>query len=141
MDNNSEEEVIMYTEGFEKWFNLNNNLTNPLREWNKVTTEFTKRLAAQNIEMMNDQVTRFSHQLKILGNIKSPQEFIHLQNKWFNENLTANMEATQKIIRSTIENIEDITTLLGATTKDITNKVSSKIKKQVRKTKKRKARK
>lgn len=96
------------TEGFDQWFKAKN-FTTPLNEWNKLTTNMCRRIAQQNLEIIGENVSRFSDQLKRFSNVKKPEDFLGLQKECFDENLKANMQIMQKFIEKTLENVEEFT--------------------------------
>lgn len=103
----------MNTDNFEQWYKLNKNLSAPLQEWNKTTTELFQKITQHNLEIMTDNVSRFSEQLKRLSNAKKPDEFITIQKDCINEDISATITNFQKIVHNTLENIEEISKLCG----------------------------
>lgn len=99
----------MYNERFEQLFKANKNLSGPLNEWNKTTTELCRRAAQQNLEMIGENFTRFSEQLKRLSSVRKPEDLISFQKDCINEDVTATLENMQKIIRMTMESVEEFT--------------------------------
>jgi hypothetical protein len=110
----------MYTEGFDQWIKMNKNMTSPLTEWNKATTELCQRAMQQNLELMGENFSRASNQLKRFTSVRKPEELLSLQKECFNEGLTTMLENTQKLIHTTMENLEQFTKLLGSTMRDAT---------------------
>jgi len=119
----------MYNEGFEQWFKLNKNFNAPINEWNKVTTDICKRIAAQNLEIIGESYSLFSERLKRLSNIKKPEDFINLQKDILNEDLTLTLEYLQKIIHLSMENMDELTKLWGTTAAKVTEKAVEKAQK------------
>lgn len=104
----------MYTEGLEQWLKVNKNFTNPLVEWNKVTNELCRRIAEQNLELIGENITLFSDQLKRISNAKKPEDFINIQKDILTEDMTAAVETTQKIIHIAMGSMEQCTKLCGS---------------------------
>lgn len=104
----------MYTEGFEQWFKMNKNMTGPLNEWNKTCTEMGRRIAQQNLEILGDNISRLSDRLKRLSSIRKPEDFFNLQKECLQEDMTAAIEGTQKLIHTTMQNMEEFTKLWGS---------------------------
>jgi hypothetical protein len=128
-----EEDIIMYNENIEQWFKLNKNIGTPVSEMNKATTDMCKRIAEQNLELIEENIARFSNQVKRLSNVRSPEELINLQKDCLSENITAGMETTQKIIQMGMENVEEVSKLLGTTASKVSEKVVEKTRKYVKK--------
>ena len=103
----------MYTEGFEQMFKMNKNMSQPLQEWNKNCTEMCRRIAQQNLDLISDNVTRLSDQLKRFTHAKKPEDFFNLQKDCMNEDMAATMETVQKVIHTSMENMEQLTKMCG----------------------------
>jgi len=110
----------MNTEGFDQWIKMNKNMTGPLTEWSKATTELCQKTMQQNLELMGENISRASNQLKRLTTVRKPEDLLNLQKECFNEGLTALLENTQKIIHTTMQNIEELTKLGGSTLREST---------------------
>jgi hypothetical protein len=119
----------MYIEGYEQWFKLNKQFASPFNEWNKVTTDICKRVAAQNLELIGESYSRFSERLKRLSNVKKPEEFLLLQKDMLNEDITLTLEYFQKIIHLFMENMEELAKLWGTTAAKVTEKAVEKAQK------------
>ena len=116
----------MLTEGFEQWFKGNKNFISPLSEWNKVTTDMCRRAAQQNVEIMGEQISRFSDQLKRLSSVKKPEDFFTLQKECLNEDITAYLECMQKLMQITLTNMEECTKLCTSIHQEPTAKTTEK---------------
>lgn len=123
----------MYTEGFEQWFKMNKNITSPFNEWNKTCTELCRRVTQQSLEIFGENVSRLSDRLKRFSNVRKPEDFFNLQKESFQEDIAATIENTQKLVHSSMENMEEFTKLWGSmcstvheTATTMTNKTSEK---------------
>jgi uncharacterized protein with HEPN domain len=108
----------MYTEGYDQWIKINKNMTAPVTEWNKATSELCQRMAQQNLELIGENFSRLSDQLKRFTNIRKPEDFLNLQKEVFNEDVTATIECMQKIIHTSMENMEEFTKLCGSSLRE-----------------------
>ena len=105
----------MYNENFEQWYKLNKNLGAPVSDLTKALAEMGKRISEQNVALFEENAARISNQLKRLGNVKKPEDFFELQKDCFSENITAGIETVQKIVRMSMENLEEISNLWSST--------------------------
>lgn len=119
----------MYIEGFEQWFKLNKNIGMPLHEWNKITTDICKRMAAQNLEILGEGYSRFSERLKRLTNIKKPEDLINLQKDILNEDITLTLAYLQKMVHLSLENMDELAKSWGTTAAKVTEKAVEKAQK------------
>lgn len=103
----------MYTESFEQWLKANKNFSAPMGELNKAGTDFYRRIAQQNIELLSENYARFADQLQRLSQVKKPEELLHLQKECLNEDMTAGIENMQKLVHLSIENMEELTRLFS----------------------------
>lgn len=105
----------MASDNYEQWFNLNlnRNLGLPLNELNKTTSEILKRSAERNLEIYAEAFTRFTDQLKRLSSIKKPEDLLNLNKEFFNENVSALIDDSDKITQTISENLHDLTKLLS----------------------------
>lgn len=103
----------MITEGFEQWFKLNKAFTGPINDWGKAATEICQRTAQQNLEMFGDNLSRTADQLKRLGAAKKPEDLLNLQKDIVNENTTATMDNIQKLINTSLENMEEFSKIFN----------------------------
>lgn len=108
----------MYTEGFEQWFKMNKNLNVPMSEWNKATTDMLKHLTEQNLEIISDNFSHLSDQLKRFSNIRKPEDLLHLQKECLTEDMSLLIEDMQKIAHASLESIEELSKLLSLTTRE-----------------------
>lgn len=108
----------MQSDGFEQWFKLNKSLTNPLSELSKTATEILRRTAQQNLELMSENCFRLSEQLKRLSHVKKPEELLNFQKDYVNENISATIENTQKIMQLCMENFEEFSKLCSSALRD-----------------------
>jgi hypothetical protein len=105
------EDYPMYNENFEQWYKLNKNLGAPISDFTKALTIIGKRVSEQNIELLEENTTRLSDQFKRLSNVKKPEDFFELQKDCFNENMSAGVETLQKLMQTSMENLEEISKL------------------------------
>lgn len=106
----------MYTEGFEQWVKLNQNLTAPLAELNKTTTQMLQKVYQQQIEMTSDNIARISNQIKRMGHVKKPEEMMTLQKECISENISSAVDNMQKLIQISMQNFEELTKTYGGYT-------------------------
>lgn len=119
-------EVHMYIEGFEQWFKLNRNLSTPLSDWSKTTTELFRRTAQQHLEIMEENFSRWSDQIKRLSNVKKPEDFLNLQKDCMSENMNATLENIQKLTQISMKNVEELSKLCVSFREPITPKSMDK---------------
>jgi hypothetical protein len=126
----------MYTEGFEQWFKLNKNMTGPLNELGKTATDICRRSAQQNLEIIGENLNRFSDQMKRLSNVRKPEDLINLQRECLNEDISAVMENTQKLAHNAMENYEELSRIWGSTAAKVTENAVEKAQKYTEKAEK-----
>lgn len=119
----------MYNEGLDNLLKMNKTFTAPLGEWNKAINDIGKRIADQNMEIIAENFTRVSNQLKRLSNVRKPEDFFNLQKDCLSENISAGIDLTQKVIHMTMENFEEISKLSGTTAAKITERAVEKAQK------------
>ena len=110
----------MYTEHYDHWFKANKNFATPLTEWNKATAEICQRAAQKNLELIGDNFSLLSDQLKRFTSIRKPEELVTLQKECLAENMNAAAECLQKIMHISMENMEEFTKLCGQTREHVT---------------------
>lgn len=103
----------MYTEGLEQLMKSSKNFSNPFIEWNHLTTELYKHVAEENLEIMGEHFSRLSDQLKRLSHTKKPEDFFNIMKDCINEDITATVENSQKILHSSIAQMEECMKLCG----------------------------
>ena len=96
----------MYTQNFEKIFNINKDIPNPLNDWQKITTDYYQRLTKQQMAVMAKLLSRMTSQAKRMTTMRSPDEFIKIQQEIFEENVRDNIELSKDIMRQSLENVE-----------------------------------
>ena len=101
----------MYTEGFDQWFKLCKNINTPFTEWNKTTTEVFRNITQQQLEILEDNMSRVSEQLKRLSGVKKPEDWITLQKDCITEDVTATMEYLQKMSHLSLETMTKMSKL------------------------------
>lgn len=121
---------------FEQWFKLNKNLSAPFGEMNKATTDMFKRLSEQNLECVEENIARYTEQLKRLSHVKSPEEWWNLQRECLMENMQAGIETSQKWLQLNRENMEELSSLYSNTAAKVSEKVVEKARKFAEKTEK-----
>jgi hypothetical protein len=105
----------MYIEGFEQWFKLNRNLTTPFTDLNKATTELCRLLAQENLEIIEENFSRWSDQVKRLSSVRKPEDLIHLQKECIHENVQASIGNIQKLVQISLKNFEEFSKIYGTT--------------------------
>lgn len=113
----------------EQWLKLSKSMNIPLNELNKKSAEVCKRAAEENLELINDQLSRFSSQLKRLGGIHKPEDFFTVQAEIVNENIAASIEASQKLSHLAMESMQEMGKLWSETTTTMTEKTVEKAQK------------
>lgn len=103
-------------EGLDQWFKFNKNLSVPMGEWNKMSVDICRHIAEQNLEILSENLTHLSDQLKRFSHLKKPEDLLHLQKECLNEDVNLLMEDLQKITHQTLENIEEFTKLWSSST-------------------------
>ncbi len=101
----------MFTEGFEQLFKTSKHLSNPLSEWNKTCTDMCRRIAQKNVELVGENVSHFSEQMKKLSTIRKPEELLIWQKEAVEEQLTTNMKYAQELIQASMANVEELVSL------------------------------
>lgn len=122
----------MYNEGFEQFFKLGKHISTPVEEWNKAAAGILHKVAEQNMEILNDNFSRFSDQMKRLSNVKRPEDLITLQKDCINEDISSVIENSQKIVHMSMENIEEITKLCGTVRESVLTPVVNKMEKHAK---------
>lgn len=107
--------------GFESFLNMGKNLQHPMSDLSKASTEICQRLVQENIEILEDNVSRFSDQLKRLARVRRPEELISLQKDCFNEGVSATIQNMQKYVHMSMESMEEFTKLAGSAQEVATN--------------------
>src|SRR3990167_11536926 len=64
-------------------------------------------MTQKNFELANENVFRLSDQFKRLTEVKKPEELLHLQRDFINENMNACMQGMQTFITSCTECIDE----------------------------------
>lgn len=126
----------MYLEGFEQWYKMNKNLSTPVSDLSKATTEIFKRITEQNLEIIGENYSRFSEQLRRLSTIRKPEDLLNFQRDCLNENWTAALKNSQRLMHLTLENFEELSRLYGASAVKVTEKAVDKAQKFARKAEK-----
>lgn len=118
----------MYIEGFEQMTKINKTLTGPLSEWNHVTIEIYRRMLQQHLELMGENFSRISEQLKRFSDIKKPEDFFNLQKDCLNENINTTIESFHKLMRISMLGFEEYSKLFGSLRDTVTNNLKDNIK-------------
>lgn len=103
----------MYNEGFEQFAKLSKHITAPMSEWHKAATDIAQRMTQQQIEIVSENFSRLSDQMKRFSHIKRPEDVITLQKDCLNEDISAVIENSQKLVHMSMENMEELTKLCG----------------------------
>ena len=101
----------MSNEGYDQFIKMTKNFSNPVLP-EQLIGIFTK-ISRENMELMEENVSRFTDQLKRLSQIKRPEELINLQKDCLSEDIKTGMENVQKIAHLSMEHIQDFTKLCG----------------------------
>lgn len=104
----------MYTEGFEQWIKSTKDFGAPMGELNKATTDICKRMAEENLQLLNENFSLMSDQLKRLSSIKRPEDYLNVLRECINEDISASIENTQRLMHSTMEHMEECAKLWGS---------------------------
>ncbi|OGT37688.1 MAG: hypothetical protein A3F11_11300 [Gammaproteobacteria bacterium RIFCSPHIGHO2_12_FULL_37_14] len=99
----------MFNENFDQWYKTKNPFTSS-NEWSKQITEIChicQHMTQKNFELANENVFRLSDQFKRLTEVKKPEELLHLQRDFINENMNACMQGMQTFITSCTECIDE----------------------------------
>jgi methyl-accepting chemotaxis protein len=103
----------MNNDGFEQFIKMNKNLTGPLNDMYKLWTEMYQHAAQQNLELVSESIARFSDQIKRLANARKPEELLNEQRNCLNEDVSAAVNAMQKVVHNNMESLEEMTKLCG----------------------------
>lgn len=109
-------------EGYNAFFN-NTNLLSPLADFSLATTNVLRHTAQQHLEIIGQNFLRLSDQLKRLSSVQRPEELIRQQKEIINENLSAAMENSQRLMQIYTENINEFSKIfasLGETAATVT---------------------
>lgn len=126
----------MYLEGFEQWYKMNKTFSSPVNDLGKATTEVFKRITEQNLEIIGENYTRFSDQLRRLSSIRKPEELMNFQRECWTENWSAVLRNSQKLMHLTLENFEELSRMYGNTATKVTEKAVEKAQKFTQKAEK-----
>jgi len=66
-----------------------------------------------NLDIIGENCSRLSEQLKRLTKVKKPEELLSIQKECFNENIKATVNNFQKLVRIGTENMEELTRMWG----------------------------
>ncbi len=100
-------------EGYEQFLKMNKNLTGPMQDWYKLTTELYQHTMQQNLEIWSENVSRFSEQLKRLANVHKPEELLNEHRSILSEDMNAAVETMQKVMHTNMETVEEMSKLCG----------------------------
>ena len=103
----------MYTEALEQWVKMSKNFipTAKTSDWDKTAAEMCQRVAQQNLEFLGENFSRFSEQLARLSSVKKPEDFFKECMNAQNEDISAAVKYTQDMVRTSMENMEELTDL------------------------------
>lgn len=105
----------MYTEGFDQWLKTaNKNLSAPLGDLSKASTEMWRKTLAQNLEIMSDNLLLLSGQLQRFTTVKKPEDYFNVLKECVNEDINTTVENSQKLLHTTVENIEEYVKSCGS---------------------------
>lgn len=122
----------MYAEGFEQWFKLNKNFTTPMNDLNKATTDICRRMTQEGLEILGDNVTLASDQMKRMSNIRKPEDYLNLTRECLTEDLNAGISTLQKLMQLSMQTIEEMTRLSSSMRESASTIVKSGEKDKVR---------
>lgn len=97
----------MYTDHFDQWFKINK-LGAQLGEIHKATSDSFKRITEESIDLMEENLARYSSQLKRLAEVKSLEELPGLQKDCISENIAAAAQNLQRFFQLGLEAQEEI---------------------------------
>jgi len=125
----------MITDGFEQWLKLNKNLNTPITEWGKASSELYRHLSEENIEILNETLSRVAEQMKRLSNVRSPEDLLNLQKECISEDVHAMIKHWQKISHLQQEGVEEciksVSGTLHESTKGVVERSREKDKERV----------
>ncbi len=108
----------MVTEGFEQYFKLGKNFTNPWSDVSKTILDLCRRVNQGTLEIAGENLDRTADQLKRFSSVKRPDEAINLQKECLNENITAWMSDFQKLMNLSLSSFEEINKNFTTSLKD-----------------------
>lgn len=120
----------MYTEGFEQWFKMNKNFVNPMGELGRASTEIYQHMMEQQLEIVGENFSRLSNQLQRLSSVKDPQSLLKVQKDCINEDVSAAIENTQKMIHIAMESMEEFTKVCQSTMREPAMNVAKTMEKE-----------
>jgi uncharacterized protein YoxC len=103
----------MYTDSFEQFIKSNKNFTGPLNDYYKLMMDLYQHTAQQNLEILSENVSRFSDQLKRLANVHKPEELLNEQRNILSEDVNVAVETLQKVMHTNLESMEEMSKLCG----------------------------
>lgn len=101
----------MNTENFEQWYKQSKNFANPMNELNKTMTDLCRRATQEGLEIVSDNVSLLSDQMKRLSNIRKPEDYLNLTREYMTENMNASMSNVQKIMQLSMRTLEEMSHL------------------------------
>jgi hypothetical protein len=104
----------MYTEGFQQWLNMNKYLNAPLTDWNKTFTGIYQRLTQHQLDLLGENFSRMSEQLKKFSNIKKPEDYLSFQKDMINEEITASIDNMHSLLRESMLQLEELMKLFSS---------------------------
>jgi len=119
----------MYTEEFQRWLNLNKYLTTPVTIWNKTLTNLYEHSAEHQLDLLGENFSRISEQLKKLSNVKNPQEYLQFQQEMIADNMHATVHNMNVLLRESMIQLEELTKLISALSEQSTNAVKNNVSK------------
>ncbi len=101
----------MNTENFEQWFKQGKNFTLPINELNKVTTDICRHATQEGLDILSDNVALMSDQMKRLGNVRKPEDYLNLSRECITENMNAGIATIQKMMQLSVQTLEELSQL------------------------------
>lgn len=98
----------MYNEHFEKWQRLGQNISAPIGDYSKATTDICRHAAQEGLEILNDNVALLSDQMKRLSGVRKPEDFANLSRECITEDMNACLQNVQKIMQLSMQTMQDL---------------------------------
>lgn len=82
-------------------------------EWNKTALELYRQSLQQGFDLLSNNLSLLSDQLKRLSHAKNAEDLLNIQKTCLNEDITATIETVQKTMHFSMENMEELARLYG----------------------------
>ena len=111
----------MYTEGFDQWMKMNKNFSSPMSDLSKATTNICRNLTQEGMEMLTDNISLVSDQMKRISSVRKPEDYLNLSRECITEDMNAWMSNIQKIMQLSMQTMEELTRLSSNLRETATN--------------------